>query len=200
MTTTQTLVPVAASFMGTPVADGQQARTPRHARSRAARILRRCRVAIVTAVAALCMLVLISPAPAQAMTTQSWAMCTSWTGRPADGITVSFPRVTLGPGEAVWLIVYAYTADGRQYTSNWNYAVGDSDWMTPGPAELGGQWVPIAARDGSGAALSLPGAGLKFQAVVWLLPHTAGKDPIATGRWESHYAVNPATGTTGCAS
>jgi hypothetical protein len=55
-------------------------------------------------------------------------------------------------------------------------------------------------RDGSGASLSLPGAGLKFQAVVWLLPHGAATDPNVTGRWEYHYAVNPATGTTWCAS
>jgi hypothetical protein len=154
----------------------------------------------VTAVAALCIVVFSTPAPAQAMMTQAGSSCTRWVNTPGDGITVSFPRISLAAGEAVWLIVQAWTPDGRRYDSNWAYARGDSDWMTPGPAELGGQWITIAPRDGSGAALSLAGAGLKFQAVVWLLPHGAGTDPNVTGRWEYHYAVNPATGTTWCAS
>jgi hypothetical protein len=163
-------------------------------------VVRRWRTILATALATLCMLGLTAPAPAQAMITQSGAVCTSWADRPADGITVSFPRVSLAPGEAVWLIVHATTPDGRRYESNWNYAHGDSDWMTPGPAILGGQWISIAPRDGSGSPLSLPGAGLRFQAVIWLLPHTAGTDANVTGRWESHYAVNSATGDTWCSS
>jgi hypothetical protein len=195
-TNTSTLVSSAASSP-TPIAhDHQSLPMPGRARGRADRILRRAQAAVVALVAAVCMLVLTAPAPAQAMTTQARAVCSSFGDGPAAGINVFFPRITLSAGEAVWLKVYAYTADGHVYESNWAYAQGDSDWSTPGPY---GQMVPVGSRRyGTGAALSLPAADLSFQAVVWLYPHSA--NDVSSGAWEYHYAVNAATGSTWCNS
>jgi hypothetical protein len=160
-TTTPTLVPVTAASTSTPVADGQhQPRTPAHVGNRTGHVLRGWRSAIATLVAALCMLVFIAPAPAQAMVTQAGAICSRWANTPGDGINVSFPRVSLSSREAVWLLAQAWTPDGRRYDSNWAYAQGDSDWMTPGPGRtgwtVGHHCAPRRIRSGALPARSRP--------------------------------------------